>query len=68
VKHQALVHGDPWETIDPFLPNEPLKPQVAPGFTDRAALAGIIFVLKTGIAWQICRASTGTGSPSLSAC
>ncbi len=51
MKHEALVSDDLWEAIEPFLPEELPKPKGGgPGVPDRAALAGIVFVLRTGIA------------------
>ena len=53
MEHQDLVPDDLWEAIEPFLPKEPPKPKGGrPRVSDRAALAGIVFVLKTGIAWN----------------
>ena len=61
----ALVPDDLWEAIAPFLPNEPPKPKGGrPRVLDRAALAGIIFVLKTGIPWQMLPTALGCGSGS----
>ena len=50
MKHAALVSDDLWEAIAPFLPKEPPKPKGGrPRVPDRAALAGIVLVLKSGI-------------------
>ena len=50
MKHETLVPDDLWEAIEPFLPKEPSKPKGGrPRVPDRAALAGNVFVLKTGI-------------------
>ena len=44
-----LVSDDLWEAIKPLLPKEPPKPKGGrPRVPDRAALAGIIFILRTG--------------------
>lgn len=43
-----------WERIEPVLPPTPVRRFHRPGrrrVDDRAALAGIVFVLKTGITW-----------------
>ncbi len=65
MKHQALVPDDLWEAIEPFLPNESPKPKGGrPRVPDRAALAGIVFVLRTGIAWQMLPTELGCGSGS----
>ena len=52
---KPLVPDDLWELIEPVLP--PRKPRRLrfPGrkpVDDRVALAGILFVLKTGIPWE----------------
>jgi transposase len=41
-----------WEVVRPLLPQEPPKPKGGrPRIPDRAALSGIIYVLRTGIPW-----------------
>ena len=65
MKHETLVLDDLWEAIEPFLPKEP--PKSKGGRTRvpaRAALAGIVFVLKTGIPWQMLPTELGCGSGS----
>jgi transposase len=43
-----------WEAIEPLLPKEQLKPKGGrPRVPDRAALAGIVFVLRTGCPWRL---------------
>ncbi len=65
MKHAELVSDDLWEAIEPFLPKEPPKPKGGrPRVPDRAALAGIVFVLKTGIPWQMLPVELGCGSGS----
>ena len=60
MKHETLLSEDLWEAVEPFLPKAPPKPKGGrPRMPDRAALAGIAFVLKTGIAWQILPAELG---------
>src|SRR6478672_4597616 len=50
---QPLVSDDLWEAIEPLLPKEPPKPKGGrPRVPARAALAGIVFVFRTGISWQ----------------
>jgi transposase len=40
--------------IEPLLPEEPPKPHGGrPRIDDRAALTGILFVLKSGIPWEM---------------
>src|SRR3954451_5587581 len=70
---EELVPDGLWERIAPLLP--PPKPRRSryPGrrpIDDRAALAGIVFVLKTGIAWsQVPRPwSAAPGSPAGDGC
>ncbi len=51
---EPLVSDDLWAAIGPLLPPEPLKPRGGrPRCHDRAALAGIIFVLRSGIPWEM---------------
>jgi transposase len=60
---KPLVPDDLWVTIGPLLP--PAKPRPKggrPPVPDRAALTGIIFVLKTGIQWEDLPAEMGCGS------
>ena len=65
MKQKTLVSDDLWEAIEPFLPKEPPKPKGGrPRVPDRAALAGIVFVLKTGIPWQMLPTDLGCGSGS----
>ena len=49
----ALVPDDLWAVIEPLLPSEPERPKGGrPRSSDRAALAGIILVLRTGMQWK----------------
>ncbi len=51
---KPLVSDDLWAAIEPLLPAEPLKPKGGrPRCDDRLALAGIIFVLRSGIPWEM---------------
>ena len=62
---KELVSDDLWEAIEPLLPKEPLKPKGGrPRVPDRAALAGIVFVLKSGIPWEMLPKEMGCGSGS----
>jgi transposase len=57
---EPLVSDDLWAAIGPLLPPEPLKPRGGrPRCHDRAALAGIIFVLRSGIPWEMLRQEIG---------
>ena len=52
---EELVPDGLWERIGPLLPAPKPRRYRYPGrrpIDDRAALAGIVFVLKTGIAWN----------------
>jgi len=58
-----LVSDDLWEAIEPLLPKEPPKPKGGrPRIPDRAALAGIIFILRTGAPWRLLPRELGCGS------
>jgi transposase len=59
----SLVPDDLWEAIEPLLPDEPRKPKGGrPRISDRAALAGIVFVLRTGCPWRLLPKELGCGS------
>ena len=58
-----LVPDDLWEAIAPLLPAQPPKPQGGrPRVPDRAALGGILFVLRTGAGWESLPRELGCGS------
>jgi transposase len=60
---KALVHDELWEVVEPLLPEEPPKPKGGrPRVDDRAALTGILFVLKSGIPWEMLPQEMGCGS------
>src|SRR5918997_6957031 len=60
-----LVPDALWEAIEPLLPIEPPKPKGGrPRVPDRAALAGIVFVLRTGCPWRLLPKELGCGSGS----
>ena len=60
-----LLPDDLWNIIAPLLPAEPPKPKGGrPRVADRAALTGILFVLKTGCPWQSLLRELGCGSGS----
>ena len=51
---KPLFTDELWEVIEPLLPEEPPKPNGGrPRIDDRAALTGILFVLKSGIPWEM---------------
>jgi transposase len=60
---KPLVGDELWAVVAPLLPPEPPKPQGGrPRVPDRAALTGIIFVLKSGIPWEMLPQEMGCGS------
>ena len=60
---KPLVSDALWEIIQPLLPPEPPKPKGGrPRVAGRAALTGIIFVLKSGIPWEMLPQEMGCGS------
>ena len=60
---KKLVTDELWEVIEPLLPEEPPKPKGGrPRIDDRAALTGILFVLKSGIPWKMLPQEMGCGS------
>ena len=60
---KELVTDELLETIEPLLPPESPKPQGGrPRIDDRAALTGIVFVLKSGIPWEMLPQEMGCGS------
>ncbi len=60
---KELVTDELWEVIEPLLPEEPPKPKGGrPRVPDRAALTGILFVLKSGIPWEMLPQEMGCGS------
>src|SRR5215210_4172810 len=57
------VTDELWEVVEPLLPQEPPKPNVGrPRIDDRAAFTGILFVLKSGIPWEMLPQEMGCGS------
>jgi len=60
---RELLTDEMWAVIGPLLPPEPPKPEGGrPRVPDRAALTGIIFVLKSGIPWEMLPQEMGCGS------
>ena len=58
-----LVPDDLWAIVEPLLPPEPPKPKGGrPRIPDRVALTGIIFVLRSGIPWEMLPQELGCGS------
>ena len=60
---KPLVSEVLWELIEPLLPPESPKPEGGrPRVPDRAALTGILFVLRSGIPWEMLPQEMGCGS------
>jgi transposase len=60
---KQLVPEELWTIVEPLLPPERPKPDGGrPRVPDRAALAGIIYVLKSGIPWGMLPRGLGFGS------
>ena len=62
----VLVSDELWKQIEPLLPAEP-KPSPKggrPRVTNRQALTGIVFVLRTGVPWQALPREMNCGSGS----
>ena len=60
---KVLVSDELWARIAPLLPPERPKPKGGrPRVPDRAALTGILFVLRSGIPWELLPQEMGCGS------
>lgn len=60
---KELLTDELWEAIEPLLPPEPPKPKGGrPRVDARATLTGIIFVLKSGIPWEMLPQEMDCGS------
>jgi transposase len=58
-----LVSDELWAVIAPLLPPAPTYPRGGrPRVEDRAALTGILFVLRSGLPWEMLPAEMGCGS------
>jgi transposase len=64
---ERLIDDALWRRIEPLLPKPPRrrwKTMGRPRIPDRAALTGILFVLRSGIPWQMLPKEMGCGSGS----
>ncbi len=62
---KPLVNDELWELIQPLLPRPKPRRQRFPGrkpLSDRRVLTGILFVLKSGIPWEMLPQEMGCGS------
>ncbi len=60
---KQLVPDDFWAEVESLLPKEMPKPKGGrPPVSNRAALTGIVFVLKSGIPWEMLPQEMGCGS------
>ena len=60
---KPLLPDGLWERIKPLLPPEPPRPKGGrPRVSDRLALTGILFVARTGTAWELLPPELGCGS------
>ena len=62
-----LIDDALWTRVEPLLPKPPRRRWKAmgrPRIPDRAALTGILFVLRSGIPWQMLPKEMGCGSGS----
>jgi transposase len=60
---RTLVSDELWAAIEPLLPKQrPSRKGGRPRVPDRAALTGILFVLQSGIPWEMLPLEMGCGS------
>ena len=59
----TLLPSGLWDLVEPFLPIPPCRPKGGrPRVSDRACLTGILFILRSGIPWQMLPRELGCGS------
>jgi transposase len=59
----TLVTDELWSQIEPLLPKHKPDPRGGrPRVPDRACLAGIVYVLRTGMPWNLIPSELGCGS------
>jgi transposase len=61
---EPLVPDELWEAVAPLLPRHKARPgkRGRPPVDDRACLTGIVFVLRSGIPWELLPQEMGCGS------
>ena len=60
---EAIVSDELWGLVEPLIPPESPKPKGGrPRIPARAALTGILFVLRSGIPWEMLPQEMGCGS------
>ena len=60
---KPLLSDELWGVVAPLLPPDPPRPTGGrPRISSRAALTGILFVLRTGIPWEMLPKELGIGS------
>jgi transposase len=62
---KPIIDDELWKRIEPLLPKPKARREKYPGrkpVPDRAALSGIVFVLRTGLRWRDLPAEMGCGS------
>jgi len=59
---KPLLTDELWEVIEPLRPAAPQPKGGRPWVSNRAALTGILFVLRTGIPWEMVPRELGGGS------
>jgi transposase len=62
MKIGELVPNELWEAVEPWLPREGPKPKGGrPRVSNRAALAGIVYVTRLGVRWRDVPREIGCG-------
>jgi transposase len=60
---KPIVSDELWSAIEPLLPPQKARPKGGrPPIPDRAVLTGILFVLMTGLPWEMLPPQMGCGS------
>ena len=58
-----LISNRLWKEIKPLMPKRKVSPRGGrPAVDDRKVLTGIVFILRTGMPWQLLPAEMGCGS------